>query len=132
MTTLAKKELVVLVVFCVVFLALLVPALRHSRAEARDGIRRTEIAERKIALEQYFNRHDSYPLEFDASPHRYVVTEKEQGGATRWYLRAVLENESETKEDYDAEEGRNYYYRVHHVDGEFVYDVCGGGPDCPL
>ncbi len=132
MNTLAKKEAFIIGLIVVLFILLFIPALLHSRAEKRDGIRRDEIAERKTDLELYFNDHDAYPLEFDASPHHYVVTERDQSGATHWFLRAVLENPADTGAHYDAESGRNYYYRVQQVDGQTVYDVCGGGPDCPL
>lgn len=132
MNALAKYEVWGLAAAAIIFLLLLIPAMQHSRAEARDGIRRQEIADRKIELEQYFNAHEAYPLEFDASPHEYVVAEQDEVGATRWYLRAVLENSAATKADYDAESGRNYHYRVQQVGDNTVYDVCGGGPDCPL
>jgi len=134
MNSLAKREYLVVGAVLLLMAVMLVPALQHARAERRDGIRRTEIAERKVLLEQYYNLHNTYPGadEFDAAPHEYVPTERDAIGVQRWYLRAVLENKADLEAAYDAEAGRNYYYRVHQIDGETVYDVCGGGPDCPL
>ena len=132
MDKIAKRELSVLLILVVVFFSLLFPALRFARRETRDGIRRDEIAAFKQVLEQYYNKHEVYPLEFDASPHEYVVVEQTVKGATVWYLRARLENQAMAAESFDAESGRNYYYRLINQDGYTFYDVCGGSATCAL
>lgn len=98
----------------------------------RDGIRRDEVAAFKTVLEQYYNKHEVYPLEFDASPHKYVVVKQANGGAASWYLRAKLENNAVEDEGFDAESGRNYYYRLINESGATYYDVCGGSDGCAL
>jgi hypothetical protein len=128
----AKRELVIVGGIVAAFALLLFPALLHARREARDGIRRTEIAHFKQALEHYYNEHTAYPLQFDASPHRYVVVTSDKRGATAWYLQAALENKSATFAGYDAEAERNYGYRVISAKGTTLYEVCGGTPTCDL
>lgn len=130
MTSLAKKEGIVLLLLIAVLVIGLYPALRHARRETRDGIRRDEIAARKTALEQYFNAHDTYPLTFDASPHQYVVEAWDSAGAISWFVRARLENESPETVAFDAEAGRNYWYRIVRYDSATYYDVCGGIARC--
>lgn len=132
MSKTSKHELIVVGGTLIIFLLLLYPSLRHARREARDEIRRTEVAGRKVELEQYFNKHHTYPLKFDAHPHRYVVTEQDEGGAAAWYLQAQLELPHESLHDYDAEAGRNYYYRYQNRNGRTFYEVCGGTPKCDL
>ena len=132
MDKIAKQELAVLIGAAVIFLVLLLPSLHHTQQEHRDGIRRTEIAERKIQLEQYYNKHNVYPpqLAFDASPHIYHVVVEDAAGAQGYYLRAKLENSSPNTTGFDAEAGRNYHYRVLNIDGTTYYDVCGGEYSC--
>ena len=115
-----------------IFIVLLLPSLHHTQQEYRDGIRRTEIAERKIQLEQYYNEHTVYPpqFEFDASPHIYHVVISNDEGAQGYYLRAQLENYSPESTGFDAEAGRNYHYRVINFEGDTYYDVCGGEYSC--
>jgi len=127
-TGLAKKEYMVLGILCLIFLAMLFPALQSSRREVRDGIRRNELVQFKVLLEQYFNEYNEYPLEFDASPHEYVVTEVDGDEAMAWYLRAKLENGGEAGSGFDLE--HNVFYRVFIDDGLTFYDICGGGSEC--
>ncbi len=130
MERITQREALVFLVGVVVFLALLFPALRYARRETRDGIRRNEIAAFKQVLEQYYNTHETYPAEFDASPHRYVVTEMDGAGARAWYLRAQLENKHPTQAGYDEDEGRKYNFRLVQKGSVTFYEVCGGTPDC--
>ena len=130
MTSVAKKEGLVLLFLIVVLGIGLYPALRHARREARDGIRRDEIAARKTSLEQYFNAHETYPREFDASPHQYVVESSDNQGVTGWYVRAQLENKTEETVAFDAEAERNYWYRIIREGETTYYDVCGGIARC--
>lgn len=104
----------------------------HARQEARDGIRRDEVAAFKRLLEQHYNEYEAYPLIFDASPHRYVVVEQDDKGATTWYLQAEMENDHPEMSDFDAEEGRNYYWRYVQNEGRTYYEVCGGAPSCGI
>ena len=128
----ARNEILAIVALLIVYACLLLPALKYERREVRDGIRRDEIAAFKRQLEQHFNVHNTYPLEFNASPHEYVATREEEDGAKSFFLRAKLENAAENEEGYDAEAGRNYNYRVINKDGETYYEVCGGTPSCPI
>ena len=125
-----KGELLVIGVGVLIFGALLVPSLHHAQQERRDGIRRDEVAAAKIELEQYFNAHETYPREFDASPHQYVVEVDDGQGATGWYVRAELENAADAIVAFDEEAGRNYWYRIVREGGATYYDVCGGISRC--
>ena len=128
MTGLAKKEYIVLGLVFFVFLGLLYPALLSSRREVRDGIRRNELVQFKVLLEQYFNEHDQYPLEFNADPHKYVVTRVKDDESVAWYLRARLENDGEASSGFDLE--HNVFFRVVVDDGFTFYDICGGESKC--
>lgn len=121
-------ELVVVGVVCVVFVALLVPALRSARREARDGMRRADVLEVKHELEDYFNQYERYPLEFDAGPYQYVVTRAEGNAARAWYIRAQLENSAAPEAAFDLE--YNIYYRVVRDGAVTYYDICGGELHC--
>lgn len=132
MDTAARREIIVLILALTLFLSLLYPAVMHARREARDGMRRDEVAAFKQVLEQYYNKHETYPLEFDAAPHQYVVTDSTAAGATAWYLRAKLENQQETKTGYDGDVGRQYDWRLIQEGETTYYDVCGGTPTCDL
>lgn len=128
----ARREIMVLILALTLFLSLLYPAMMHARREARDGLRRDEVAAFKRVLEQYYNEYETYPLEFDAAPHQYVVMESSEQGATAWYLRAHLENNHETATAHDAEEGRQYDFRLIRDGDRTYYEVCGGMPTCDL
>lgn len=128
----ARKELSALVALGVLFVILLLPALLHARQETRDGIRRDELAAFKQVLERENNDTGSYPLEFNASPHKYVVDRQDEGGALEWRLRAQLENNPRPTAGFDYEAGRNYYYRIVREDGFTYYEVCGGESTCGL
>ena len=130
MNTLAKREAIIIILIIVVFSLFLYPSLRYARRETRDGIRRQEIADTKHQLEMYFNKHNSYPLMFNASPHKYVVTSTSDDMATGWYLRAQMENNHQTGSDFDHDLGRQYFYRYLNEDKLTYYDVCGGQLDC--
>src|SRR3989344_3792944 len=130
MTPVAKKEGLVLLFLLVILGGSVYPALRHARREARDGIRRDEVAARKTSLEQYFNFHATYPREFDASPHQYLVESSDNQGVTGWLVRAQLENEAEETVAFDPEAGRNYWYRIVRQGQATYYDVCGGISRC--
>lgn len=132
MFSLARREMLVILVAGMLFVGLLYPALLHSRREARDGRRRDEVAAFKRVLEQYYNEHEVYPLEFDASPHRYIVVERDETGAASWYLKAELENSHEPASGYDGDEGRQFNWRHVRHGQRTYYEVCGGGPTCDL
>ncbi len=132
MGRIAQREGLIIGGTVVVFLALLFPALLYARREARDGIRRNEIAAFKQVLEQHYNKYEAYPLEFNAHPHEYVVIEKAGTEAASWYLRAELENPHTTSAGHDEDEGRKYDYRLIHTEGRTYYEVCGGTPTCAL
>lgn len=117
-------------VLVVLLLGLTVPSLLHARREQRDGIRRDELAGLKRELEKKNNELGYYPIEFDASPHRYVVTEAHGDKAIAWYLRAELENFADSTSGFDEERDRNYYYRISNEDEKTFYDVCGGTLTC--
>lgn len=125
-----QRELLVILAAGILFVGLLYPALWHARREARDGLRRDEVAAFKRVLEQYYNEHESYPLEFDASPHRYIVVERDETGAASWYVKAQLENSHEPVSGYDGDEGRQFDWRYVSEGGETFYEVCGGVPRC--
>jgi hypothetical protein len=132
MDPIARRECIVLGLAVLLFVSLLLPALLHARREARDGVRRNEMAAFKNVLEQYYNVHETYPLTFDASPHRYVVVTSDEKGATAWYLQARLENKKASHADQSQEEGANFNYRIVR-EGDFTYyEVCGGTPTCSL
>lgn len=122
----------VLGVFALVFVIFLFPALMQARREARDGIRRNEIAAFKIVLEQYYNEHGTYPLAFDATPHEYRIVARDAYGAQAWYLRALLENSHVAQAGYDGDEGRKFDFRYVREDEATYYEVCGGTPTCDL
>lgn len=126
----AKAELSFLLLFIVVFTALLLPAALYARRELRDGIRRNELTNFKTELEKYNNKHDVYPLIFNASPHQYVVADKDSKGATKWFLRAKMENRHKTKNGFDEEAGHNYYYRYINENNSTYFDICGGLDKC--
>ena len=132
MSTLAKREVSVVIIAVIVLLILLIPAVQYSRQEVRDGIRRDEVAAGKRVLEDYFNEHGAYPLVFDAAPHEYVVVVSEGGAALEWFIRAQLENTAPPESGYNPEEERNFHYRVVNDRGQTYYEVCGGSVRCDL
>ena len=60
--TRAQIEFVVFFSVIVLFIAAVVPALTRARAEVRDDLRRQDITNLKVALEQYNNEHNHYGL----------------------------------------------------------------------
>ncbi|MDP3997084.1 MAG: hypothetical protein U1C49_02470 [Candidatus Andersenbacteria bacterium] len=125
-----RRELLAVIAAAIMLVVFLLPALRFARREQRDNIRRDEVASDKIELEQYFNKYETYPLKFNASPHDYVVVMKDEVGATGWFVRARLENHHDDKAGFDEEQGRNYYYRYVNPTNSTFYEVCGGELRC--
>lgn len=132
MERIAQREAFVLLAALIIFMGLLYPALLHARREARDGIRRNEVAAFKKLLEQYYNEHETYPLKFSAAPHEYIVTSSTSIGVTAWYLRAQLENSHGSQAGHDEDEGRKYDFRLIREGESTYYEVCGGTPTCGL
>lgn len=130
LTIRARREMTTIALAALIFVALLYPNLQHARREARDGLRRDQLALIKQQIEQYNNLHQAYPLQFDAAPNAYVVLNQDSTGATAWYLRAALENPGRPSSGYDAERGRNYIYRIVREGGRTYYDICGGTLTC--
>lgn len=128
MDPIARWEYKFLIIVTLLFVLSLLPALHFQQQERRDGIRRAEVISHKKTLEQYFNVHAAYPLEFNASPHQYVVEEVHDGSAIRWYLRAELENMHPETQGFDEE--YNVYYRFVRDDVHTFYDVCGAESHC--
>jgi len=126
----AKLEISFLLLFFFVFATLLFPAALHARREVRDGIRRNELTNFKTELEKYYNKHETYPLTFNANPHQYAVVEKNTKGATKWFLRAKLENQHKVEKGFDEEAGHNYYYRYINENNNTYFDICGGLYKC--
>lgn len=126
----ARIEFAVIGLLALIFGLALLPAARFSRREQRDEIRRDAVAAAKIKLEQYFNKHNQYPLEFEVPTYQYVVTQKDATSALGWYVRAELENPHRSTSDFDFDAGRNYRYRVVNQDDKVFYDVCGGEDPC--
>lgn len=124
----ASLEYFTVTLLVAVCLGLLFSSLLTSRREVRDGIRRTEIIQFKSVLERYFNDHGFYPLEFNATPHRYVVLADDGEQALAWYLRAQLENKGVEDRGFDLE--HNIFWRVVYEHGSLFYDVCGGEATC--
>ncbi|MBI3251602.1 MAG: hypothetical protein HYZ62_01690 [Candidatus Andersenbacteria bacterium] len=119
-------------VMCLAILLLLsiIPSLLFARREARDGAVRDQLAATKQKLEEINNQLKYYPLTFDASPFEYVVTEKNFQEALGWFLRARLEQSLKPISAFDYEGDRNYYFRISQIDGQTLYDVCGGTERC--
>ncbi|MFH1353993.1 MAG: hypothetical protein ABIH36_01775 [bacterium] len=126
MLTIAQREYLTLAILLIVFIAFLVPSLLTTRAEVRDGLRKQEITRLKRSLEDYYNIHESYPLTFDASPYRYVVTGQDESGATGYYLEAQFEVEQKNQAAFDEDESRKFHYRILHQENKILYRVCGG------
>lgn len=59
--TRAKLEYVAVAAMSAALLLLLLPAMLHARADTRDDLRRTDLANLKRAAEMYFNQHAFYP-----------------------------------------------------------------------
>lgn len=123
-----RRELCALAALVMVFVLALVPALFHARREARDGIRRAAMVQLKRELEGYYNKHERYPLTFDAKGYQYVVSESDGTRAVSWYVRAELENRTDSVAAFDFE--YNVYYRVVHDTDKTYYDICGGTSRC--
>lgn len=130
MTALAKKEYIVIGFLLGILFASMIPSLLYARKEKRDGIRRDEIAAMKRALEGINNVKGVYPLEFKATPHQYIVTDKDSTSAKGWFLRVELENPTKDELGFDEEAGRNYFFRILNEHGHIYYDVCGGEDTC--
>lgn len=130
MNKVAKWEYVVVGCLLLLLATTLYPSLRYARREKRDGIRREALATLKTDMEQYYNKHNTYPLEFSADPYLYIVTEKDSKGAIGWYLRTQLENFHAVSAGFDLEGGHNFYYRVVDEGGSTWYDICGGQSTC--
>jgi type II secretory pathway pseudopilin PulG len=128
MKAIGKWEWGIVVLAIILMLLALIPSLQYARREVRDGMRRNELLAFKRELEQYFNKQENYPVEYDASPHEYVVLEDYEGGATHWYLRAELENRRMPTAGFDEE--YNVFFRVLHQDQKTFYDICGGELRC--
>ncbi len=126
----ARNEYLVIGGLLVLLLIFLLPSLREARREVRDGVRRTELIERKVELEQINNEIGYYPLEYDASPHEYMVLEHRGDAAIAWYLRARLEREGESQAGFDEE--YNVFYEVTLEDGASYYYICGGEYTCGI
>jgi type II secretory pathway pseudopilin PulG len=128
----AIVEASVLGVLGLALLASLIPALKYAQAEKRDGQRIDDAAFTKHALELYFNRHATYPLSALNSQLRYVITSKDTSGkgATGWYIETLLEHPLPADQGFDAEAGRNFYYRVVRRDAHWYYQICGGVEVC--
>lgn len=124
----AKKEFLFIGLALLLFLILLAPAIKFARAEWRDGIRRNELKNFKIVLEQNNNKNGYYPVEFNASPHKYTVVEKNGDSASKWFLRAELENKNKQQTGFDLE--NNIYFRYVSENGKNFYDICGGDYKC--
>jgi len=130
MRNIVKVELFLLVLLLVVFATLLLPAAIYARRELRDGIRRNELTNFKTELEKYYNKHEAYPLTFNAVPHQYFLVDKDSKGATKWFFRAKMENSHKAEEGFDKEAGHNYYYRYLNENNSTYFDVCGGLYEC--
>ena len=126
----AKREYMTGFVVIVVFVGLLLPSLRTSRREVRDGARRTAVLVMKGEIERYFNMHDQYPMEYETVNISYVVTERDGRAARAWYLRTELENEAQSANGFDLE--HNVFWRVTKLGDRTFYDVCGGESECDL
>ena len=118
----------VLVGLAVLLLVFLSPSLLYVRQERRDGIRRTELRQFKQLMEERNNELGYYPIELNAAPHEFVVTDSEGEQAEGWYLRAWLENPAEPEVGFDEE--YNVYYRIGREGEKTYYDICGGLERC--
>lgn len=130
MRNVAKLEISSLFLFFIVFAILLLPAALHTRRELRDGIRRNELTNFKTELEKYYNKHETYPLVFNANPHQYFVVNKDSKGAIKWFLRAKMENPHKAEKGFDEEVEHNYYYRYSNENNNTYFDICGGLYKC--
>ncbi len=127
METIAKLEFLVLSVLTSVLLLGVFNSARIARQERRDGVRRDEIRAVKTQLEQYYNQHNRYPLEFNAGQYHYVVMNANTNSAVSWYIRGQLERRPAPTAAFDLE--HNIYYRV---TPEGFYDICGAEFHCGL
>lgn len=131
-------ELAVLGGAALLFLALLLPALRYARQEARDAQRREAVLAAKRELENMYNRTEQYPLVHDpAGEVVYTVTKAggEQapkhtgsGQALGWYVRIPLELMPAPTSGFDLE--HNVYFRFVREGPVTFYDICGGTDTC--
>jgi len=124
----AQKEFLLIGLTLLIFIILLIPALKFARADWRDSIRRAELINLKIKLEQYNNKKGFYPIVYDASPHQYLVINKNGDGASKWFLRAEMENKSKEQQGFDLE--NNVYFRYLSQNKKNYYDICGGDYKC--
>lgn len=60
-TPAARMETVIIGVLLLAFVFFLMPALRYTRREYRDGLQRQLVRETKTALEQWYNVHAGFP-----------------------------------------------------------------------
>lgn len=124
-----RTEFLTIILFAIIYLILLYPAIMHARRETRDGIRRQELHAFKKILEQEYNKNNSYPLKFAADPHRYFVLEQSGDKAVKWYLEAKLENFHPNETSFDNE--KNVYFRYFSpTNNETYYNICGGDYRC--
>ncbi len=131
MNTIARREVAMLIALLLILFLSLLPALQHARREARDGQRRQALDQAKDSLEQYFNKHNHYPLTFSiAGDASYTVTEKSSTEAKGWYLRTPLENKASATTGFDEEGNHNFYFRIVNEGGRSYYDICGGIDTC--
>jgi len=130
MRNVAKVEYSFLFLLLVIFIVFLLPAAIYARRESRDGIRRNELTNFKTELEKYYNKHETYPLVFSTGPHQYFAIDKDSKGATKWFLRAKMENLHKAERGFDKEAGHNYFYRYLNENNSTYFDICGGLYEC--
>jgi hypothetical protein len=132
MSPTAKKEKIAVASLFIAFIIFLIPSLIYARRELWDSTQIRQMIKVKEKLEQYNNKHQTYPLEFKNPPFEYVVTEKDSKGALAWYLRTPTKNTLTSKNGFDEEEGRNYYFRIVNENNKTFYDICGGSFTCDV
>lgn len=123
--SLAQKEAITLTTLTVLLLGALVPSLITQRVEARDDLKRQDIAVLKRQAEDFYNRYEYYPDTLP-SPYRYVVTNTAANHTQGYYLEAQLERRAPDALGFDEDEKRKYHFRVLNEKSHTLYRVCGG------
>lgn len=114
-------------VLALVGTSFLLPSLLVERQHLRDDARRQVVADARQQIEDFYNRNNRYPLQYETPPTiTYIATEQTSTEALGYYVETNLESDPGGDGGFDEDEKRKYYYLILRQGNDIVYRVCGG------